>query len=252
MANRKGEESSIYDFSSASMFEDALETTDRSKRIADNPEPEFTINAASDAGKDKVCINAAGSRLVGLGNRQNLEILSDRGRILKALSNAEGKAALADHCASIGKDLEDWLKNKTPKNNPISFFIYVGKPLTDDVTGKPIMTINKRLFKKELAVLMEANGVTSPKDLPDSVFPLIQACEGFRMTCGGIKEGEVGYDMAGNDSKNWRDLGGNHSEHIIYAIGEGMAHPKHGLVYPLSYKRNEGKIEKTKKEVVEE
>lgn len=221
----------------ASYFLDSLEVTDRSKRIADNPNPEFTVTAcgAEGSGKDKVQLNAAASRLMGFANKGYMELVHNRSAIQRAI-------------ADKNEQVMEWAQanDADPKDFPVAYFLIQAR-VRKDSAGNPMETRNKKLDAAEFKALLTEVGKTVRTELVDEDYPIVPAYEGFKLTANGVAAGQIGYDMSGSDSKNWRDLGGNEFEHVIYSIADGIEHPQLGTIFKIELNRTEAKVEKTPK-----
>ena len=203
-----------------SLFFGAVQKTDRNKRIANNPIPQLTAVAGAGTGKNKLEINGACSNLIGLGNREYADVISNKGSIDEMIVNSKPNAELKDWMKEQGLNFNKW-KDGDLTQSPYRFFLLLASPKRDGA-GEPIETRDKRLINDEIKKLMKDHGYVDESQILDEDYPLVTVMNGFRMSTNNVERGKKGYNLMGNDEKNWNAMGGNESNHIIYNVGEGI------------------------------
>lgn len=233
------------------MFFGSIAQTDRTKRMVDDPDPKFTVVAGIKTGEGKVRINAAATKKIGLGNRCNLDIFSNKAAIEANVVDGKPSSELKAYLKEAGLSFIRWQEGDLTQS-PITYCIGLA-PVQKDAYGNTQTVRDKRLPGDMIAELVKEKGYNDESQLTDEDYPIVDSYMGFRMSTSDIKTGVVGYDLSGTDSKNWKDMGGNADNHIIYAVGDGVVDDTSGVVmYPLTYSDTVHKIVKGVGDEVEE
>ena len=201
-----------------SMFSFSVATPKSKGELSNVPEIMMTVT------KDKIRLNGALTRKLGLQHGDRLMFITNRDAVLNAV--AEGTI------------------DESQVEENVVYAIAKSVPQID-ANGK-VKTAARRLSKEEAAAF-EAGKLDCEVDVEGK--PIETAFHGFKLasTTGSAGYGQI---LEGSDATQWPLLGGNEETHKVYVLGESFAHEVSGqevTAHILVFDREEAKAERAPK-----